>query len=90
MMNNTQLYLAIGLPMMTVLLTWLASRAELNRNVDRLDRSIETLRADIMRESAGTRSELVAIRNDHHKDLVALMGYMVPLHERMAKLEAQK
>jgi hypothetical protein len=25
----------------------------------------------------------------HHKDNLALMGYMVPLHERMAKLESR-
>jgi len=78
-MNNTKLYLSIGLPMLTIILTWLASRTELNRQVDRIDRGMETL-----------RTELVAIRNDHHKDLVSLMSYMVPLHERMAKLEAQK
>jgi hypothetical protein len=77
-MNNTQLYLSIGLPMLTIILTWLASRTELNRQIDRIDRSIETL-----------RTELVSIRNDHHKDLVSLMGYMVPLHERMAKIESQ-
>jgi hypothetical protein len=77
-MNNTQLYLAIGLPMLTIILTWLASRTELNRQVDRIDRSMDAL-----------RTELVAIRNDHHKDLVTLMGYMVPLHERMAKIESQ-
>ncbi len=77
-MNNTQLCLSIGLPMLTIILTWLASRTELNRQIDRIDRSIETL-----------RTELVSIRNDHHKDLVSLMGYMVPLHERMAKIESQ-
>jgi hypothetical protein len=85
-MNNTQLYLAIGLPMFTVLFAWLAGRAELNRNVDRLDRTMESLRSDI----GSLKTELIAIRNDHHKDLVSLMGFMVPLHERMAKLEAQK
>jgi hypothetical protein len=77
-LNNTQLYLSIGLPMLTIILTWLASRTELNRQIDRIDRSMETL-----------RTELIAIRNDHHKDLVGLMGYMVPLHERMAKIESQ-
>jgi hypothetical protein len=30
---------------------------------------------------------MTAIRNDHHRDNLALMGYMVPLHDRMAKLE---
>jgi hypothetical protein len=78
-MNNTQLYLSIGLPMMVFILTWLANRAEMNRHIDRLDRNIESV-----------RSEIIAMRTDHHKDLVALMGFMVPLHERMAKLESQK
>jgi hypothetical protein len=82
-MHNTQLYLAIGLPIMTVMLTWLASRAENNRNTDRIDRNIESLRADI----GALKSEVIAIRNDHHKDFVSLMSYMVPLHERMAKIE---
>lgn len=89
-MNNTQLYLAIGLPMLTVILTWLASRAELNRNVDRIDRTLESMRNEITRENASLHAELVAIREDHHRDFVALMGYMVPLHERMAKIESQK
>jgi hypothetical protein len=85
-MNDTQLYLAIGLPIVTVMLTWLASRAENNRNTDRLDRNIESLRGYI-----GTlKNELIAIRNDHHRDFVSLMSSMVPLHERMAKIEAEK
>lgn len=78
-MNNTQLYMSIGLPILVFILTFLANRAEMNRHIDRIDRNLESVRA-----------ELASIRNDHHKDLVALMGYMVPLHERMAKLESQK
>jgi hypothetical protein len=72
-MNNTQLYLTIGIPTFTVILAWLSNRAELNRNIERVDRSLDAL-----------RSEIVALRNDHHKDNLALMGYMVPLRERMA------
>jgi hypothetical protein len=74
-MNNTQLYLAIALPMLTVILAWMANRSDLNRLSEKLDRNMESLRA-----------ELIAIRNDHHKDLVSLMSYMVPLHERMANI----
>lgn len=76
-MNNTQLYLSIGLPVLTVILAWLSNRADINRLSDKVDRLGETLRA-----------EMTAIRNDHHKDNLAVMGYMVPLHERMAKLES--
>ncbi len=78
-MNNTQLYIAVALPMLTVILAWLANRSDINRLSEKLDRNMESLRA-----------ELVAIRNDHHKDMVSMMSYMVPLHERMAKIEARE
>jgi len=77
-MNNTQLYLSIGVPTLTVILAWLSNHSDINRLNDKVDRLGETLRA-----------EMTAIRADHHKDNMALMGYMVPLHERMAKLEAR-
>ena len=93
-MNNIQLYLTIGIPTFTVILAWLAGHAELNRSVDRIDRSMDALRS----EMSSMRAELVSLRNDHHAEFVAirnefhkdnmtLLGYMVPLHERMAKLE---
>jgi hypothetical protein len=75
-MNNTQLYLSIGVPTLTVILAWLSNRSDINRLNDKVDHLAETLRV-----------EMTAIRSDHHKDNMALMGYMVPLHERMAKLE---
>jgi hypothetical protein len=78
-LNNTQLYIAVALPMLTVILAWLANRSDINRLSEKLDRNMESLRA-----------ELVAIRNDHHKDMVSMMSYMVPLHERMAKIEARE
>ena len=74
-MNNTQLYLSIGVPTLTVILAWLSNRSDMNRLNDKVDRLAENLRA-----------EMTAMRNDHHKDNLALMGYMVPLHQRMAKL----
>jgi len=77
-MNNTQLYLSIGIPTLTILLAWLSNRSDINRLNDKVDRLAETLRA-----------EMTAMRNDHHKDNMALLGYMVPLHERMAKLESR-
>ena len=77
-MNNTQLYLSIGIPTFTVVLAWLSNRADMNRMGDRLNQRIDTLdgRIDAMSKS-------------HHEDMKMLMGYMVPLHERMAKLEAR-
>jgi len=77
-MNNTQLYLSIGVPTVTVILAWLSNRSDINRLNDKVDRLTESLRA-----------EMVSLRNDQHKDNMALMGYMIPLHERMAKLETR-
>ncbi len=75
-MNDTQLYLSIGIPTPKVILTWLSNRSDFNRLSDKLDANVAKLndRIDKLNES-------------HHKDNLALMGYMVPLHERMAKLE---
>jgi hypothetical protein len=89
-LNNTLLYIAVALPMLTVILAWLANRSDINWLGEKLDRNTESLRTELTKETASLRAELIAIRNDHHKDFVSLMSYMVPLHERMAKLEAQK
>ncbi len=86
-MNNTQLYLSIGVPTLTVILAWLSNRSDINRLSDKVDRMGEVLNGKIENQGSSLRAELTAIRNDHHKDNMALMGYMVPLHERMAKLE---
>ncbi len=86
-MNNTQLYLSIGVPTLTVILAWLSNRSDINRLSDKVDRMGEVLNGKIENQGSSLRAELTAIRSDHHKDNMALMGYMVPLHERMAKLE---
>ena len=88
-MNNTQLYLSIGIPTLTVILAWLSNGSDINRLNDKVDRLGETLHAKIDGQGASLRAEIVQLRIDHHKDNLALMGYMVPLHERMAKLENQ-
>jgi hypothetical protein len=84
-MNNTQLYLAIGLPalasfttLIAVFLAWLSNRSDINRLNDKVDHLAQSLNARID-----------AMNEAHHKDNLALMGYMVPLHERMAKLESR-
>ncbi len=86
-MNNTQLYLSIGVPTLTVILAWLSNSSDINRLSDKADRMGEVLNGKIENQGSSLRAELTAIRSDHHKDNMALMSYMVPLHERMAKLE---
>ena len=75
-MNNIQLYSSTGIPTLTVILAWLSNRSDHNRLNDKVDHLVESL-----------RTEMSAIRNAHHRDNMSLMGYRVPLHERMAKLE---
>ena len=88
-MNNMQLYLSIGIPTLSVILAWLSNRSDINRLNDKVDRLGESLNAKMDNQATSLRAELIALRNDHHKDNLTLMGYMVPLHERMAKLESR-
>jgi hypothetical protein len=85
-MNDTQLYLAIGIPSFLVVLAWITSMVQTTRLADlnaklseKLDRSIEQLGAKMDR-----------LAEQQHKDALALMGYMVPLHGRLAAVEAKQ
>jgi hypothetical protein len=88
-MNNTQLYLSIGIPTLTVLLAWLSNRSDINRLNDKVDAMDRRLygRIDDMTQRLSARIDASVEAN--HKDNLSLMGYMVPLHERMAKLETR-
>jgi len=74
-MNDTQLYLAIGIPSLLVILNMIQA----NRLSDKMDRVSEQLSAKIDR-----------LAEQQHKDALNLMGYMVPLHERLATVEAKQ
>jgi len=74
-MNDTQLYLAIGIPSLLVILNMIQA----NRLSDKMGRASEQLSAKIDR-----------LAEQQHKDALALMGYMVPLHERLAAVEAKQ
>ncbi len=75
-MNNTQLYLTIGVPTFMVLLAWLSNRADMNRIADRLEGKIDKLAESL-------RNEMTNLRREIHSD-------MVPLHERMAVIETKQ
>lgn len=77
-MNNTQLYLSIGIPTLTVILAWVSNRSDINRLSDKLDSTAVRL-----------SERMEAMNRAHHDDMNMLMSYMVPLHERMAKLESR-
>jgi len=82
-MNNIQLYLSIGVPTLTVILAWLANRADLNRVSDKVDKITDALRAEMLAFRRETAAEMIAFRREVHGDLIML-------HERVVKVEARQ
>jgi len=71
-MNNTQLYLSIGLPMLVFILTWLSNRAEMTKHIDRLDRQFEGLRGEMISLRRDMNADIKALRSDINADMKAL------------------
>jgi hypothetical protein len=74
-MNDTQLYLAIGIPSFLVVLAWITSMVQTSRLAD---------------QNAKLGEKLDRLAEQQHKDSLNLLGYMVPLHERLASVEAKQ
>ncbi len=70
-MNNTQLYLSIGVPTFAVLLAWLSSRADINRLNEKVDKPAESMRA-----------EMIALRCEIQRDLLMLHERVVRVEIR--------
>jgi hypothetical protein len=70
-MNNSQLYLIIGVPTLTVILAWLSNRSDINRLNDKMDKLGDALRA-----------EMIAFRREVHADLVMLHERVVKVETR--------
>ena len=82
-MNNTQLYLSIGVPTLAVILAWLSNRSDINRLNDKVDRLAETLRAEMTALRVDISRDMVAFRRKIHEDLMVL-------HERVVKVETRQ
>jgi len=104
-MNNTQLYLSIGLPMLVFILTWLSNRAEMTKHIDRLDRQFEGLRGEMISLRRDMNADINALRSDINADMNALRsaingdmvafrrevhGDLLMLHERVVKVESKE
>lgn len=70
-MNNTQLYLSIGVPTFAVLLAWLSNRADINGLNEKFDELGDSLRA-----------EMIALRREIHQDLLMLHERVVKVETR--------
>lgn len=89
-MNNTQLYLSIGLPTATglitlivVILAWLSSRSDISDLRAEMNGRLDRVEAKIDKTANELRVEMNGLRREIHQD-------MIPLHERMAKLEVKQ
>ncbi len=89
-MNNTQLYLAIGIPSFLVLFSLLTNMLQINRLSDKMDRNYETLSVNLDRSYEKLSDRMDRLAEQQHKDSLALQGYMIPLHDRMAVIEAKQ
>ena len=47
-MNNSQLYLAIGVPSILVILAWISNQVTVNRLADKIDRMSENQHKDAL------------------------------------------
>ena len=74
-MTNAQLYLSIAIPSVLVILSWVLIALSWMQQDKRMAR-IESL-------VDSTRSEMITLRDSIHRD-------MVPLHERLATVEAKQ
>jgi hypothetical protein len=86
MMTNVQLYLAIGLPVFSILVVWLGSTMMNNRAINALGQRIDDLRAEMRTGFDGVNNRLdrLETRFDRIEDEVRKD------HEgRLARLEAR-
>ncbi|MGD0479354.1 MAG: hypothetical protein ABSA42_04230 [Terracidiphilus sp.] len=86
MMTNVQLYLAIGLPVFSILVVWLGSTMMNNRAISALGQRIDDLRAEMRTGFDGVNNRLdrLETRFDRIEDEVRKD------HEgRLARLEAR-
>ena len=82
-MNNTQLYLSIGIPSFLVILAWLSNRADIQRMGDRLDK----VQAEMNKGFDQMRQEMIALRREMQDDITkgldGVRGEMIAFRREM-------
>ena len=95
-MNNTQLYLSIGLPLFTLLLVFIANnraidalRSEMKTNMDALRNEMKTnmdaLRSEMKTNMDALRSEMKISNDALHNDMSALRAEMQAGFQMLSK-----
>ena len=95
-MNNTQLYLTIGIPSfvalfswVTVILAWLSNRSDINRINDKLDKQGDALWGGIDKIGDGLRSEMRELRAEMSRRFDAVDAELRYFHGSIGKLDAR-
>jgi hypothetical protein len=93
-MNNSQLYLSIGIPSILIVLAWISNRSD----VTALRSEMTQLRKDIANDMTQLRkdiaSDMAQLRKDLHTEMAQLRDSihhdMILLHERVAIVETRQ
>jgi peptidoglycan hydrolase CwlO-like protein len=96
-MNNTQLYLTIGVPSfvaliswITVILAWLSNKADIRDSETRLSSKIDKVESNIEHKIEKVDGRVDTLRGEMNGLRKEIYEALIPLHERMARLEAGK
>lgn len=89
-MNDSQLYLSIGIPTVTVVLAWLSNKSDMNA----LRAEMNDLRKEMKADNSALRAEMKAdnsaLRAEMHNLRKEIYEALIPLHERMAVIELKQ
>ena len=77
-MTNSQLWLAIGIPSVLVVLSWIQQNARFSA----MERRFEVIDQKFDGKFDSMRTEMITLRDTIHRD-------MITLHERVAVVEAK-
>ena len=88
-MTNAQLYLAIGVPSILVLLGILLNFFQYNSLRTEIRSEINGLRNEFANDIGGLRAEMMSIRAELRADISLLTGKVIELVDRLSKLETR-
>ncbi len=93
-MNNTQLYLSIGIPTLTVILAWLSNGSDINRLNDKVYRLGDSLRAEMTTFRREKHESMLDFRRESHEAMIgfrrAVHEDLLMLHERVVRVETRQ
>lgn len=87
MMSNTQLYFAIGIPSILVILSWVTTLMQNNRLDAKLDRVAEGIRSDARADRKELIERLDKLSDRIHTELQAFFKTICEIDSRVNRIE---